>query len=129
METLLIIILVPPFIGWIAGQIFIISKFIEYIGLQNPFFNFCAKFLLVIFSVIALNFPGLIVSLTRSIHPLRGYEEYTTFDGIVGIFGIIWYFSISFIGIYNILKDWLLKYKSIKQKKLQRYNKSLESDA
>jgi hypothetical protein len=59
---------------------------------------------------------------------MSGHREYTTFDRIIGIVGIIWYSVISFIGIYNILRDWVLKYKSIKNKKLRRYNNANEAD-
>ncbi len=99
METLLLIILVPTFFGWVAGQIFIISKFIKFIELKSPFLNFCAKILFVIFSIIALNLPGLIASLIRPLCDLWGKREYTKYDHIIGIVGIIWYLVISFIGI------------------------------
>ena len=117
METLLLIIIIPTFFGWVAGHIFIISKYIKLIKFENVFFNFCAKVLFVILSIIVLNLPGLITSLNRPLHDLWGRRDYTTFDHIIGIVGIIWYFVISFVGIYNIVRDWVLKYKSIKDKK------------
>ena len=129
METLLLIILVPTFFGWVAGQILIISKYTKLVKLESPFFNITAKILFVIFSIIILNLPGLIVSFTRSPDGLWRYREYNTYDLIIYSVGIIWYLVISFIGVYFILKDWYLNYKSIKHKKSERYNKSLESDA
>ena len=129
METLLLIILFPTFFGWVAGHIFIIAKYIKLVDLENPFFNFSAKILFVIFSIIVLNLPGLIASFTRPPHDLWGNREYTAFDHVIGIVGIIWYLVISFIGIYIILRDWYLKFRTIKDKKLEKYNKSLESDA
>ena len=119
MEIILITIEVLYVLGFMAGLIVIIAKYIKLIKVKNVFLEFIFKVIFIFFSIIIFNLPTMILLYRERerLHEISGI-----YNDVFIIISILWYLSIVTIGIYTVLRDWHLKDISLKHKELENHN-------
>jgi len=112
MELILTIFGLSILIGYFAGNIVIISNFLKLIKLNNSVLNFCFKILSIILLVLLINTPALYYPTVKLHGNIKGLAFYFVWISFA------WFLIVSLLGWLTVIRDWYLKYKSMKIKKI-----------